>query len=270
MKHYVVYAEVLMQSALLAWGLLVAAVLARKRLAWLLALAFTAIALTVAATDTRSAMGGILVGAFVVMMLVTPLKGRIVGMIGFALAALAGTAWIYHTRGYFWVDPRDIGSQYRWMIWHDGLRLIRGHPWFGVGMDSVKLFGTEWGVQAYRIFHVQGHFHSNFIQLAVERGLPALAAWIWLLVAYFVLLWRLLRRAALSDWFVRGAVLGLGASMIGLLVDSVVQYSLGEAPVLMLMWFLVGLTIVLDRIVVPQTVSNETPMKAGRPELVRS
>ena len=28
-------------------------------------------------------------------------------------------------------------------------------------------------------FHVMGHFHSNPMQIAVERGLLTLAAWLW-------------------------------------------------------------------------------------------
>jgi O-antigen ligase len=246
--HYVTYAEVLLQIALLAWGLLIAGVQRKQRAKWIFVFVFLAIVGTIAATQTRSALGAVMLAAFVVLLIGSRGSIRKAALAGFGIALIASTLWIWKTRGYFWVDMRDLGTQYRVMVWEDGMRLVRQHPLFGVGMESVRVFSDQWGMRAYKDFHVQGHFHSTPIQLAAERGLPALGAWIWLMIAYLSFLKRLLDRVRSADWFLLGIVLGITGSVIGFLVESVVQYNMGEEQVVSVLWLFMGLAVALNRI----------------------
>ena len=84
-----------------------------------------------------------------------------------------------------------IPGPFRTMMWEDGLRLIRQHPWFGVGMETIRNHWSEWNIRAFTFFHDESHFHSDMMQIAVERGLPALAAWLWFVIAYVFFLVRL-------------------------------------------------------------------------------
>ena len=43
----------------------------------------------------------------------------------------------------------------------------------GVGMDSLKAHWREWGLFDQGSIPI-GHMHSDFLQIAVERGIPAL------------------------------------------------------------------------------------------------
>ncbi len=246
--HFVTYAEVLLQIALLAWGLLIAGVQRKQHAKWIFAFVFMAMVGTIAATQTRSALGAVLLAAFVVLLIGSRGSLRIAALAGFSVALVASTLWIWHARGYFWVDMRDLGTQYRVMVWKDGLSLVRRHPLFGVGMESVRVFSDQWGMRAYKDFHVQGHFHSTPIQLAAERGLPALGAWMWLMIAYLAFLKRLIDRVRSADWFLLGIVLGITGSVIGFLVEAVVQYNMGEEQVVTVLWLFMGLAVALDRI----------------------
>ncbi len=246
--HYDIYAEVMAQFGLLAWGLLLARRKIRGGSRWVLAGVFVLILLIVASTQTRSALGAMLLGCFLVMMLATTRKERILGVGALVVVLGLATIWIHHTRGFGWIDRRDPGTEYRTMMWQDAARLIPQHPWFGVGMESVRQYWRQWDIRAYRVFGVQWHFHSDYIQLAVERGLPALAAWLWLAAAYLLFLWRLLPRARAGDWFTYGLVLGALGAFIAFLAAGLVQYNLGEEQIDTAVWFLMGLTLAVDHI----------------------
>jgi hypothetical protein len=256
----VTYAEVLVQVALLTWGLLLAATLARRRLKWPLFAAFVLMCAALGATLTRASLVSCFVGAIVVFWLSIPnAKARALSLIVLIVAALGAAAVVQHGRGLSMVARKDAGTEYRVLMWEDGLRLARQHPFFGVGMDTIKADWRELGIRAYARFPIKSHFHSTPIQLAAERGLLTLAAWIWLMVLYIRLLLRLVKRA--PDWFSRGLALGLLAATIGFLNSSLVHYNLGDSEVQMLFWFLMGLAIVLDRLTIAPTSSCQ-PLEA--------
>jgi O-antigen ligase len=246
--HYAVYAELLVQLALLTWGLTIAAFRQHSKLSWLLLAASLATTGALAATKTRSSLGALLLAALAIACLTFGRRQRIAILAFFAVLVAVSTMWLYQTRGFWWVDLRDPGTQYRVALWQDGLRLARQHPWFGVGMDSVTVRGSAWQIQAYKTFHTQRHFHSDWVQLAAECGLPALAAFIWLIAAYFIFLLRRLRRTRSADWFAHGLTLGVFAGLLGFLIESFVQYNLGEEQVVVAFWALAGLSFALARL----------------------
>ena len=59
-------------------------------------------------------------------------------------------------------------------MWEDGIRLVRDHPWFGVGMETVRVHYREWNIRGFIQYNVLSHFHSTYLQIAVERGIPAI------------------------------------------------------------------------------------------------
>ncbi len=133
-------------------------------------------------------------------------------------------------------------------MWEDGFRLIHQHPWFGVGMETIRNHWMEWDIRAYRVFHDESHFHNDLIQIAVERGLPAVAAWLWFMVAYVVFLVRLTLRALPRSRFAAGVASGILASFVALQLTSLVHYNLGIESVVMTVFFYYGLAVSIDRI----------------------
>jgi hypothetical protein len=246
--HYMVFAEVLMQIGCLAWALLLSTPRSRIGVAALLAIIFLAVAAALFATQTRSDLAALVVGCFVALVLLARKHVRLMALSALVLLMAAATIWIQHSRKLGWIGSNDAGTQYRVLMWHDGARLVRQYPWFGVGMDSVFNHWQEWNIRAYAQYHLTYHFHSDFVQIAVERGLPALAAWLWFIVAYVVFLLRLLPKAREHSRFATGAVAGLLASFVGYLVPAVVQYALGDESMAMILFFYVGLAISIDHI----------------------
>ncbi len=257
-SHYAIYAEVMLQLGLLAFGLLLARRRTRGLTRWLLALVFLATFVVVFATQTRSAVGAILLACFLLVMVATTWKERAVGIGLLVVALAASTLWIQHKRGLGWVGARDPGTEYRVLMWQDALRLIPEHPLVGIGMQTVQELWRRYDIRAYRLFPVRWHFHSNYLQIAVERGLPALAAWLWLAAAYLVLLLKLLPRARAAGWFAHGVVLGLLGGWVAFLVCGVVQYNLGEEQISIVIWCFVGLSLALNRMLPAIPLSPES------------
>ncbi len=245
--HYVVFAEMLMQIGCLTWAMLL--VTPRRRIALRIVFALIFVALTAAmfATETRAALGGLAAGCFVAILILAGRRLRIWAIAALLVLVIAAGLWIRHTRGKEWTGTQDPGTHFRVLMWEDGLRLVQQHPWFGVGMETIRIHWMEWNLRAFTLYHDQSHFHSDVIQIAVERGLPALAAWLWFVFAYLVFLFRLAGRARQHSYFASGVVAGVLASFVAFLISGALHYNLGEETLVMGLFFFFGLAIAIDR-----------------------
>ena len=244
--HYVFFAEMVMQIGCMAWAMLLCADPRKQGVRLLLAIAFVALAGALFLTETRAALAGLAFGSFVAVLMLTGKRSRLWASVVLLLFVLTSAMWVYHTRGAQALGGNDPGTHFRTMMWEDGLRLIRQHPWFGVGMETIRTHWKEWDIRAFSFFHDESHFHNDMIQIAVERGLPALAAWLWFVVAYIVLLLRLIRRARTRSRFLTGAATGVLASFAAFQLTALVHYDLGIESVAMILFFYFGLAIAMD------------------------
>jgi hypothetical protein len=245
--HYVVFAEMLMQIGCMAWAVLM--VTSRTSRAWALVFGLALVGITAALfmTETRAALAGLGLGCLISMLMLSQGKRRWVALGALIVLLATSTFWIQHSRGVHWFDRGDIGTQFRFLMWEDGARLIREHPWFGVGMETVRLHFHEWNIRGFIQFNVVSHFHSTMLQIAVERGVPALLAWLWFTVAYILFLARLTARLRDRSQLAAGIVAGVLAGFCGFTLTSFVHYNLGEESVAMLLFFYYGLAAAVDR-----------------------
>jgi hypothetical protein len=246
--HYIVFAEMLMQLGCLAFAMWLSAQPHKWGVGTFFAIVFLALTATLFATQTRADIAGLAAGCVVAFWLLGTKQTRLWALVGLVVLVLCATLWVQHTRHLDWVSPGDAGTHFRVLMWEDGLRLIRRHPWFGVGLDTIFNHWQEWNIRGFSMYRVIYHFHSDYIQIAVERGLPTLAAWLWFVVAYLVFLFRLLRRTREHSRFATGVVIGVLAAFASYLVPSLVQYCLGDDPLVMIMFFYFGLAVAIDRI----------------------
>jgi hypothetical protein len=246
--HHVVFAEMLMQIGCMAWALLLST--RRGQTGWklLLAVAFAGITAALLATATRAAVGGLALGSGVsLVLLLRSRKARVAAIAALIVMLIGATLWIQHSRRLEWVDPGDAGTQFRVLMWQDGLRLVREHPWFGVGMETVRVHYREWNIRGFIQYNVRSHFHSTFLQIAVERGIPALLAWLWFCVAYFVFLLRLIRRLQNRSLFACSAAVGVMGAFLAFTFTSIFHYNLGEESLAMITFFYFGVAVALER-----------------------
>ena len=251
-SHPVTYAEVLLQLTALLGGLWLACPRKTSRAGAALFFAGLLLLAALAATFTRASWAALAVAGLAMLGMRLGWRWSLL-MLGPAATALVGAnQLLVRWRGVGFYNPADTSIQYRWMMWEDGWRLIREHPLLGIGMDSVLSRWQELGLRAYQQFGLVSHFHSTPIQIAVERGLLGLAAWLLLMVLYLRLLAQLaLRTRAASDWREHGLALGLFGAACGFLASGLVHYNFGDSEVVMVFWLLVGVALALDRMTRP-------------------
>jgi O-antigen ligase len=154
-----------------------------------------------------------------------------------------GAVVVWQTRDRSALLLGDSSSSLRSHVARVGLSRILIHPIFGHGMDAMQKHWTEWGFPGKDMLHL----HSTPLQLAFDRGLPMLALWLWLMIAFWLFIARAERAASdLSDTHSYGILLGILGALTGFLASSLVNYNYGDAEVAMMFWFLMGIALSTD------------------------
>jgi O-antigen ligase len=142
---------------------------------------------------------------------------------------------------------RDPALSIRFEMWQVAWRMIKKHPLVGVGPNSIE--------QVYALYlppgkspepGYHGHLHNNFFQFGAERGLPTLAAWVWLMAALGWQAWRVGHRLAKGSrlaWVADATLAG----WLALLVEGCFEFNFGTSPVLMLFLFAASIPFVAER-----------------------
>src|ERR1043165_2475590 len=243
--QYQTYSEVLQLVASLALGLLVA--LRRK---WSLKGALLSIALAgmcgaLLLTLMRASWAGFLLSALTVVLVGASRRTLVVAACVALPLILAGLFVLQQKRQVGLIDARDQSTTWRLMVWRDGTRILFSSPrhlLVGVGMDSLKRHWREWGMfdQGRQPW---GHLHSTPLQIAFERGVPTLLVWLAWLSVYARTLWRMLRGGALEGSVERGLILGALGGLVGFVAGGLVHYNFGDSEVVMVFYFVMGLTL---------------------------
>jgi hypothetical protein len=242
--HYEYFAEILQLLALLSLGLALAHLRnhgANRRFKWALA-ASLLLAGGIALTAMRTVLVAFAIGAAVIVWRATKGKARLVAGAIIAVVLAFGALMVWETRATNALSLQDDSSSLRERVARVGISRLLLHPVFGHGMDAVKQHWAEWGFPG----HVLVHLHSTPLQIAFDRGLPALFFWLWIMIAY----WLLTSRAEKSsrdtgDTNRQGILLGATGALAGFLASSIVNYNFGAGIVALVFWWLMGTVVVL-------------------------
>ena len=173
MGHYMTQAGLLGLFLALAMALAVFR-RGKKRLLWAAALIPAGAALMM--TLTRNAWIGVGTALIVILALWKP-KALILAPVLAGLLYLAGPAVVKsRVRSIF--DRNDNSNIARLEYARAGLKIIGERPVFGTGPNTVHVVfqDPKYGLGDYARRNV--HLHNNFLQIAAERGIPALLAWL--------------------------------------------------------------------------------------------
>jgi O-antigen ligase len=227
--HYMTYSGLLM----LVISTAIARILFGDRDRLWAALVVPALAVAIPLTLSRSAE----VGAVAAIALLLFLKDKrlllllpIVGAI-FFIAAPARVS----DRVKSIVDLKDPTSRDRLVMMREGVHMIKDHPVVGLGPNMVQRFYAQYR-EPDAVNKTNPHLHNVPLQIAAERGLPALAVWLSFVVMLIVLLMRMMRdrRQRLL------AATGL-AAVVAMLAAGMFEYNFGDSEFLMLFLVLVTL-----------------------------
>lgn len=248
-NHWTTYAESLQLIASLAIGLFLALPRKRSRNGALLALAIVGMGVALLLSVTRASWLSLLISATLITALSVSRRALIVLGLCAVPVVLAGLFVLQQKRNVGFFDQKDDSIVWRQRTWRDGFHLLTSNPrhlLVGVGMDSIKAHWREWGLFDNGRMPM-GHMHSDYLQIALERGVPALIAWLILLGTYALMLWRLRRRVSVENWIERGIVLGALGGLVGFMSSGLVHYNWGDSEVAMLFYLVMGFSLVVAR-----------------------
>src|SRR5262249_21975285 len=199
-------------------------------------------AVTVAAlafTYSRNAWLGLAVGALG-LILTAQRSLRIVAVLATVLILGAVTLpGPVNERARSVVNLEDRTLIDRLAMWRAGLSMIADHPLLGGGPRE----GRTWDQHYPRPGAIRPSTRplpNSAIQIAAERGLPALVAWLWLWVVYFREGWWILgltRRASATQ---RALVCASLAGVLGFLVAGLFEHNFGDGEVVMVVFALMA------------------------------
>jgi O-antigen ligase len=139
----------------------------------------------------------------------------------------------------------DVSGRDRYYMLQSAMQMTANHPLLGVGPDMVS--------DAYPIYVVEDapqptnvHLHNNFAQIAAERGLPCLGAWLWLMISLLAWSVRAYRRTR-DDPERRALAAGALGVLISGLAAGFFEYNFGDSEFLMLFLFVMAIPFVLAR-----------------------
>ncbi len=244
-RHYETFAELMQMIALLALGIALAHLRNHGPNKYFRVAIVAAALLTMGLVFTamRTVIVAFVIGASVIALrsLRGVLKIAFTFALFFVLAFAAVVVW--QTRDRNALRLSDPSSSLRLKVARVGLSRIAIHPIFGHGMDAMQRHWNEWGFPGHDMLHL----HSTPLQLAFDRGLPMLALWTWMMIAFWWFIARAQKGASdLSDTHSYGLLLGTLGALTGFLASSVVNYNYGDAEVAMMFWFLMGLAVSTD------------------------
>lgn len=245
-NHWVTYAEVLQLIASLALGIFLTFT-EKKSITGLLIFTVIGLVFALGMTVTRASWIGFAISA-VVMLLLTVTRRTVLIVAACALPLVLVSVFLLQQKraiGFF--DRHDQSTSWRQMVWREGFELLISKPrhlLVGVGIDSIKGHWREWGLFDNGRQPI-GHMHSNLLQIALERGVPALIVWLILIGVYIQMLWKIVRRE--TESFSRGLALGALGGTIGFFVSGLVHYNWGDSEVVTIFYFIMGLCLVVER-----------------------
>lgn len=245
-RHYETFSETLQILAQLALGLALAQIHNRRARwhAWLALLASAVLALGIVLTAMRTVLVALAIGAGVVSWRAARKRERPIIYAAIVVLLLAGALGVWRTRMTGALSFEDASTHLRFKAASVGLSRLMVHPFFGHGMDAVKKHWTEWGFPGTDVIHM----HSTPLQLAFERGLPALFLWLWMMASFWLTVTRAERRARRdgADTLRHGLLLGATGALAGFFASSLFNYNFGDGEVALVFWWLMGIVKVQD------------------------
>jgi O-antigen ligase len=229
MGHYMTYSGLLM----LVTTTVVARMLFERRDRMWPALILPALLVALVLTFTRSAWVGACVGIAWLLLLK---DFRLVGTLPVLVALFFALAPPQVTqRFYSMFDLQDPTNRDRIAMLKEGGRMIAEDPLTGMGPNMVERVYVRFR-DTEAVERINPHLHNVPLQIAAERGLPALGAWIWFVGAAFAGLLSLFRTR--PHRFLAAAGLGGVAAM---LAAGLFEHNFGDSEFLMLFLLLITL-----------------------------
>lgn len=134
-------------------------------------------------------------------------------------------------------------AETRFYIWQTGLRIIKEHPFLGVGPDALRLVSPQF--EKIEFIRTEGgrnclidKAHNEILDMAITRGLLGLAAYFWIIILLFIFAYKTYSSIKEEN---RILLVGVLSAIVSYLVQNEVGF--GIIGTSSLFWLLLGMAI---------------------------
>jgi O-antigen ligase len=247
--HYTTFAEALQLLASLAVALMIVApggILSRNRVLLGVVVASAIVALFLSLT--RASWLSFVVASSIIVLLSASRRTIVICALIAVPVVIGGLVFLQQKRNISFIDSKDDSTTWRTMVWKEGFDVLTQSPrhlLVGIGMDSLKTHWKDWHMFDDGRQPV-GHLHNDYLQIAFERGIPTLLAWIAWMAFYLAMLWKNIRSKAFG-WPASGLLVGAFGGTIGFLTSGTVHYNWGDSEVVMIFYLIMGMSLAVIR-----------------------
>jgi O-antigen ligase len=143
-------------------------------------------------------------------------------------------------------DLNTPSTQVRLIQWKCALQIVADHPIVGVGWRDLQPVIRQYATLDPKIpeniskdvFSI-GHFHSTYVTILACFGIAGFLAFAWLMIAVWRALGVAMKQA--NDEFGRLVSFASRAAVLGFLVAGIFDWTFGDAEVVTMLWFVVGM-----------------------------
>ncbi len=197
---------------------------------------------TLILTQSRSAWLGAVVGLLILGLWYNRWFGLTV-----PLAAIASYLVIrYNVVGIanvVWTPAVAMRFQGRLDIWQQSIDMIRDFPFTGIGLSNFPYVVLNYPAFLGKPGDWEFHAHNIYLQVALDLGLPGLAAYLALMVIFALISWRAYRR--LKGKAERALVAGLFCGVLAYHVHNLTDCIPPGAKPGLFLWAMLGLATVV-------------------------
>ena len=135
-------------------------------------------------------------------------------------------------------NPKHVFNQTRIEYLKAGIKIIKDFPLLGTGPDTVEMVFQDPKYGLSEVAKKNVHLHNNFTQIAAERGIPALLAWLAFVGWAFASLVGLLksRDPSVLPYAAAGT-----AALAAFFAAGLFEYNFGDSEVIVLLLYLITL-----------------------------
>jgi O-antigen ligase len=219
----------------------------------LAAVSAVAAVIALALTFSRGAWIGAVLGAAFIVWLLPPAR-RAVILVGIPLLALmAGLGAFKQTPPQVQILTERVQSittpaanpyDDRPAIYREAIHIIETHPFLGVGPENFVVAATKSASDTQTVAPL--HAHNFLMTVAAEMGIPAAL----LLVGMTLSVGRRIRRASvLVSSYDRSLAVGLGAALVVLVGQGLVDFTMRNPTIFTFVWAMLGMALIAVRAV---------------------
>ncbi len=201
-------------------------------------------------TSTRGSWLGFLAGILLILYLTNRRALIAVPVLIAAFYLLQPASFVHRVRHFF--DPTWGTNAKRLLWWSVGVRVIKDHPLVGIGdvgtADIYKQYSPP------DVQELIGHFHSNYVHIAVTLGGIGLLAFLFMLIKITQALYQAYARSHQTDELLGTWTLASLAAFLAFNLNGFFEWNFGDAEVITIIWFITGLALAANTLSVSRLI----------------